>query len=817
MGLLKSARAAAQKQAARALGRLAAASAEAKRAIDDAKGIRPLVSLLESGTNETRHLAAWALGQLAGGSHFVEAIHKARGTKLLVELLENGDAKAKEAAAQALRSLAEGGAGLVGGVILRNRGIPSLLRLGSESALGALNLLSQEEKTIQDAIFSAGGLELSVHLLQEGSEKIKEHAAGILFGLSKSSWFQIQNRMLDAGGIEGLVAVLKSDSSTAQAMESAAGALSQFQWKRSHMALKEAGGAFALLCLLGEGTPLAKDYAASILEKIVTFDPSVSTAIVSAGGVALLATILASGDPAAERHAESVMRKLTIPAADVQPLKELLRSCSGKAPMAVAHGWNSAIPPLVNLLRSDIHMACRRGAEALCVLSEGGRLMIKEAICKAGAIPCLVKLLGTVGCAAEALGNLSQYVGMVVPKDGGLPALVALLKSDSAVPSAMSAAAEVLKLYAAGTEQRRSALLQAGGIPALVQFLAEDIPQADANALEALKLLAKGAGSEELKSAIHAAGGIKQLVLILQKGTSSNKAHSAEALKFLSEGNEGRARAILNAGGLKQLVLLLQKGTINNKAYAALALRSLAAGSEQFKRAIHEAGGVRQLVLLLEKGKDSDKAHAAEVLGVLSMGSDEMARAIRDAGGINMLVRLLKEGTDNYYKTSAAVALKLLANGTEEIKSAIRDAGGIPQLLAHGQEESVEAVKLLANGNEETKNAIRAAGGIPKLLACLEKWWLGPLCQSAAEALRSLANGSEQTKQAIRDAGGVGKLREYLVKRTVRGKEHAAKVLEHLGAEAEMRAADSAPQRKRKREENHNPIRPRPDPRAFGR
>jgi 2-polyprenyl-6-methoxyphenol hydroxylase-like FAD-dependent oxidoreductase len=156
----------------------------------------------------------------------------------------------------------------------------------------------------------------------------------------------------------------------------------------------------------------------------------------------------------------------------------------------------------------------------------------------------------------------------------------------------------------------------------LVLLLSDESVTAKENSARALGNLASG--SDDRRSAIVDAGAVPALVMLLSDGSMTAKEQSARALSNLAAGSDDRCRAIIvDAGAVPSLVLLLSDGSVTAKENSARALGNLASGSDDRRSAIVDARAVPALVLLLSDESVTAKEHIGRALSNLAAGSDD--------------------------------------------------------------------------------------------------------------------------------------------------------------------------------------------------
>ena len=206
---------AAQEEAAGALYALAGEFGN-RKAITDAGGIGPLVTLLGSDNSVTQRHAKGVLVRLS-----IESANRALIIKKLVDMLSDQGSSAQEQAAAAIANLA------------------------SEST---------DNRT---SIVESGGIEPLLGLLESGTPKAKENSTAAISKLAESD--SIKKKIADSGGIPLLVNLLASSSNAKELMQYvqlyslAANALSKLGKgnKENQIKIAEVGAIPSLVALLG--------------------------------------------------------------------------------------------------------------------------------------------------------------------------------------------------------------------------------------------------------------------------------------------------------------------------------------------------------------------------------------------------------------------------------------------------------------------------------------------------------------------------------------------------------------------------------------
>ena len=354
----------AQELATAVLSNLAALE-ECVKGIVQANGLRPVVSMLSSGSHAAAHAAA-VLSAIAQSSvRNKRSILSEGGLVPLVNLLSKEQRpKAKAEAAGALKSLTSGQP-QTQRAVAEQGAIKSLIHMLSESeelclvrAAGALAELCKDSASNQDAVrTTASGIGKLVNLLTtSAADNVHAEVAAALAVLADGNG-KNQDEIAAVGGIEPLVSLLKpmdneSDAQLAPSAQTIAaqpseeGAAALWALASHHsanqIAIAAADGIARLVAVLGVGSDRAQDQAAGALAALALGNSSNEECIAR-----LLVELLGSSNREATAKAARAISKLA------------RADASNKRSIAVAGG----VELLVSLLAEPLPLKAEDGKE----------------------------------------------------------------------------------------------------------------------------------------------------------------------------------------------------------------------------------------------------------------------------------------------------------------------------------------------------------------------------------------------------------------------------------------------------------------------
>ena len=278
-------------------------------AVREAGGIAPLVSLLRSGTPETKGLAAAVLRDLATGNQAnSDAIIKHGGIDALVEMLRSGGEAAGEAA-------------------------------------GALRALSAGFQNGCQAICAAGGIEAVIEMVRSGKVGTQApiHATGVLANIAQSGESNCE-AILRLGGVTQLYSLFNKDSEFAQGRHRIAPEMKQWLEK-------------------------ASEEAAHALWQLAANAPSCNVAIREANAIQpLVETLLRSGlESTTANHCAKALVELiqSDEASKMVALNAI--STAAKNVGFSGHGWSLYYPLLRHLLQGAAERLLKKEQEGTSI------------------------------------------------------------------------------------------------------------------------------------------------------------------------------------------------------------------------------------------------------------------------------------------------------------------------------------------------------------------------------------------------------------------------------------------------------------------
>ena len=745
----------AQAHAAAVLSYLAKTSTRIQMQILSEGAISPLISLLgKENSVAAKAGAAGALLALSSGQPETQkAVVEGGAIRPLVALLSEDDDNIQKKAAGAIAALAVGSTDHQD-AIEKSKGIVklvSLLTAGlnvevTAEVAATLAVLSHGNRKNQDKVSAAGSIEPLVRLLStEGGdgakedEYAKEAASAALWALASGKHYENQVAIADAGGIPPLVAVLGLTSEKAR--EQAAGALASLALDNTK---NMSAIAQLIVSLLGSKDRQASAKAALAVSRFARANESNQRAIAKAGGVELLVDLLDVSEALADAGQGPTAALAALEAATVQKemASALWSMAAGSPENQAAIAKAGGIPKLITLLEGhpEVHADTAGALWALSSLDENA-----EAIGALGGIAPLVGLLSTGGAAAKetaagALHGLAKTASNRVTiaeghsiLGGGIPLLVSVFDGGS------DAACE-----------------EAAG--ALTTLVIQNVPNQNATATEAVEML--------------------------KRGSAAAADHVTQLLRNLAQDPENRS-AIAKAGAVPELVAQLERGSEKSMGMAAQGLALIA-----LKSAEHRATVTQELVKLLGSDQEAVRQRASEAL--TDMAADEGAggskKSTKSAGVSGVpLVNLLKDGLKDGRVEAQEYALRsLLSISDTPSREAIVKAGCIKPLIeslrlrklsAVAQEHAATVLSGLAPLGDNAESIMNAKGIEPLVLLLSE----GNVDakEHAADCLAQLARRADAALE-IATAGAVSAFVKWLVDPTLGPPEVGARALSEI-------------------------------------
>lgn len=678
-----------RQQAAAAISLLAHNNGKSQQVIAQAGGIEPLIQILlpdRADSIESREHAAAALSDLALLQPNRVTIVEGGGIDPIVLLLKEGASNGKRNAAAALARLATG-SDEIATAIAHAGAIAPLVDLLSgahgdgaqEEGADALFALAGNEGN-RLAITEVGGIGPLVVLLGSTNSKARGHAEGALVRLSIES----ANRAIIIKKLVGMLHVEEGHSGDAGAQEQAAAALANLasDSAENRMSIVDAGGIEPLLTLLKNESRLAMENAVSAITQLAYKSDKIQRAIADVGGIPLISNVLVSASSNVKEMAAAA-QLCSKAARAISQLAERNKENQDKISEA------GAIQPLVAMLGSPNPEHQANAALALSELSAGNQAN-QAAIARTGAIAPLCTLVreGTEPevreQSAAALWSLAADNSAnkaTVAKLGGIEPLVTLLVSGGSESSHANTIGALAALCSKHVENRETiAKLLVARMNSRMAML--QTPGGATRVLSAVSQLCQSNSANQI--AMAKAGGVPPLIMWLSGGfdarsfSAEAQQEAAHALLSVVSNNEALQGLVTRSNGILPIIELVSKGTLETQEFAARTLWHLA-GTAESGTAIAEAGGMPPLVSMLSADNVHAQELAAVVIARLLRSHESVSLIVADVGGIVPLVRLMKSGS-TAAQQQAASALTEVGKAPEN-RNAIAEAGGIQPIV----------------------------------------------------------------------------------------------------------------------------------------
>lgn len=796
--------ASAQEQAAAALSNLARESEANRKSIVEAKGIPPLLALLDSAGAKAKENSVGAIKELCRNSKENQLYIAREGgiPKLVGVLLGFSGTTMKEIAAvklctlaaSAIKEMAKGNRKNQDAISNAGAIVPLVAMLGSPApqmqanAAGALANLARNHVDNQAAVAKTGAVAPLCTLVREGSAETKDESAKALWSLSSDN-APNKDMIAKLGGIDPLVGLLVSGT-TEKSQICCAGALAALAAKHSENRQLIAK---RLVGLLGSSAARAPDRAVRVLLTCSLFtsdSPSNQVAIAKGGGIPPLITWLGSGGAATQAQAAHALLCLAIDNATTQIL--------------IAKG--NGIPPLISMVKRSAPATQEYAARALWHLASQAENQVL--ISDAGGIKPLVGMLSTEGeNAAELaaiimvrLSRANQEVSTMIAETGGIIPLVKLVTNGT--PGGQQQAASALSELAL-VSKNRDLIADAGGIEPLIKLMSSPTagsPETAARALAHLALedvvvkrpervfMAKmkkatpkvettaeddtdhGNCSAARRAMINQNGGIKRLVAILDgqgKGKGSPWGVGGNALDDKSKTGLG----LPSESGLQ----------IGLQEQASATLADIAYRNYSMQDAIIEANAVPSLLAYIRTGSQLGQEHAARAIWHLCALFENQG-VIVECGTITELVQLLKTGSSNAQEVAAAGISDLARGAIVERQSREKATENATKTKAVGDaDSSATAVTVApASSSDAEEGSVGSKPSKESEQAAAEQ-------RSRSEEGNDEGNdeGNEDGDSSdrlvmIADAGGILPLVALLNSSNSQARENSAGALWHL-------------------------------------
>jgi vacuolar protein 8 len=575
-------------------------------------GIQPLIELLTSGNAVTQVGVSRLLWHLSGNLESASAVVACGGVQPLCAMLGSGEPRAQELAAT---------------VILR------LLKAPDRAVCTQVSTMVTEQ----------GGVLALVKLLCNGSPAGQQQATCVIAEIAQSPWSRAA--IATAGGIEALVGLLTSNVVGTAEMS-----------------------ARALANLARDSTSAAPSAAPSAVPSAVPSAPAAAEA--EEGGESVAPVGAEGAEP--PRRRRSVSTELRIMAAEGAARRQQIAASGGIKQLIVMLSAVSLSSSIIGRKMWELVSKVIGATPA----PESGEAKGGGAK-KAGGVDD--EVMGVQEQAAGALGDVAcgdSAMQRLIVEGGGVPPLLALLRSSSTVSQA-NAARAIWHLCSSVEHQAR--IVDSNAIPELVQLSRTGSAAAQGFAAAVISELAKGAIIEREKqqllpddekstdrlSVIAQAGGITPLVGLLSTGDAAGKEMAASALLHLCVDAANRD-AVARAGGIPPLVQLLDDSAPQAHAPSMAALARLGHGNADYQTQI-----AKKLVGLLSPSQSSGaQRRASHALWELAKNNEGAPGRIVNAGGISPLVALMGRAPEDVYE-EAVGALSCLAHNDPSNQLAI--------------------------------------------------------------------------------------------------------------------------------------------------
>ena len=673
--------------------------------------------MLQTPTGAVRLLKAVA--RMCHGSNSNQAtIAKAGGVPTLIMWLSGGfsdgktggNLEAQAAAADALLSMVSNNDPLQA-LIARSNGIQPLIELLTSGTavtqVGVSRLLWHLSGNLESAtaVVACGGVQPLCAMLGSGEPRAQELAATVILRLLKAPdravCTQVSTMVTEQGGVLALVKLLCNGSPAGQ--QQATCVIAEIaQSPGSRAAIATAGGIEALVGLLTSNVVGTAEMSARALANLARDSPSAApsaapsapaAAEAEEGGESVASVVAEGAGPSRRRR--SVSTELRIMAAEGAARREQIAASGGIKQLIVMLSAVSLSSSIIGRKMWELVSKVIGATPA----PESGEAKGGGAK-KAGGVDD--EVMGVQEQAAGALGDVAcgdSAMQRLIVEGGGVPPLLALLRSSSTVSQA-NAARAIWHLCSSVEHQAR--IVDCNAIPELVQLSRTGSAAAQGFAAAVISELAKGAIIEREKqqflpddekptdrlSVIAQAGGITPLVGLLSTGDAAGKEMAASALLHLCVDAANRD-AVARAGGIPPLVQLLDDAAPQAHTSTMAALARLGHGN-----ADHQTQIAKKLVGLLTPSQSSGaQRRASHALWELAKNNEGAPGRIVNAGGISPLVALMGRAPEDVYE-EAVGALSCLAHNDPSNQLAI--ATGLVALLCSAPDAPDPAEKLPA-------------------------------------------------------------------------------------------------------------------------
>lgn len=816
-----------QASAAEALGELSNSNPAIQASVASNVGIEPLIALVTHGSQHApKEQAAFALWRLSTRCPANQKlIANADGICELVNVIGSAMDKGQLMTAEALASLALGN---VENQSTIAKLLVGLLRGSSpedderEKAARAISRFARAHASNQDAIASAGGINLIVSLLEphkwdppkpgdkskKGNTKEEEEDPPDVEEvevLSESRHYRVQNELASAlwslsidnvanqvsiaheQGLRQLIALMNDRP---EIHRNAAGALwSLASDAENQKRIAEDGGIPHLVELLTSGRKMgtfagAEETAAGALRSLARREAN-RDLIAEAGGISLLVPLFDGGSEMVKSEVTGALLTLvTDNPANQFTIASKLVSMLAAAP--------------------DASEASNVAAFARVEASEHATNVIyqltldrdnKDALSRTPVILNLVRLLKggsdkAQKMSADALTQIARMSAELCIQV--TQQLVTLLSSTNAdVRKRAGRVLHGMNDNSSEDSKRQKEAAMAGGVAPLVELLKDGLKNQRIEAQEYAVWSMSMTADRKRGQLMVRAGCIRPLIESLNSGDLSLAGQECAAIVLsclaLDRACHGE---VINEGGIAPLVRLLTAETLGAKKHSATGLARMALGNPETQALIAQAGALKPLVhwLVSSRGQSTLKGEAqvgsADNVERGSLSPSEGTKAAAKSTsptGSTTTRRMSHDGRLSHEDLAARrVSHEDLAArraSREEIPKASAPEPPIPRELA-----PVAALALadLARDNLELQTLISEAGAMEPLIAMLTDFQDADGQKAACSALATLAQGSNDNQITISKAGGIPPLVELIKSNRVASHENATRALSML-------------------------------------
>ncbi|KAJ0256566.1 Protein CELLULOSE SYNTHASE INTERACTIVE 3 [Hirschfeldia incana] len=687
---------------ARLLG-IAKGRKEARRLIGSYAQAMPLfVSMLRNGTALAKVNVASILCVLCKDKDLRLRVLLGGCIPPLLSVLKSGTVDTRKAAAEAIYEVSSAGISddHIGVKIFITEGVVPTLwdqlslkgkqdRVVEGYVTGALRNLCGVDDGYWRVVLEGSGVDIVVSLLSSENPNSQANAASLLARLVLS-FCDIIQKILNSGVVKSLVQLLerKNDISVRASAADALEALSS-RSDEAKKCVKDAGGVNALIgaivapskeCMQGENGQALQEHATGALANVfggmshliiylgeVSQSPRLTEPIGDVIGALAYALMVFKQPESSEkifdpRVIESILVKLLKPL-DTKLIQERILEA-----MASLYG-NSSLSCYLD------------DAEAKRVLI--ALITMASADVREHLIACLSRLCHDKVGIWEAVG-----------KREGIQLFISFLGLSS--EQHQEYAVEMLEILTAQIDDSKWAVTAAGGIPPLVQLLETGSQKAKEDASRILWNLC--CHSEEIRDCVERAGGIPAFLWLLKTGGLNSQETSAKTLLKLIR--------TADPATINQLLALLLGDDPASKVHVIQVLGHVLSKASQ-EDIVHKGcaanKALRSLVQSLTSSREETKEHTASVLADLFSSRQDICDHLATDDIINPWIKLLTSNTQIVAK-QVARALDALSRpvkkNSNKKKSYIAE-GDLKALIKLANDSSIEsaenAVSALAN------------------------------------------------------------------------------------------------------------------------